>query len=145
MKATEKQVGGEHYKKLAIQPMEYSIKNNLDPLQASVIKYVTRHKDKAGRVDIEKAMHCLELILEMQYPQTSPSPEELEKCLKDCASNARFEPVRTPFTPESYKTQSAPAGTCSGCMFFNNPVCSSPGVELTTYCAENSIIYTGQK
>lgn len=69
MKATEQQVGGDHYKSLAIQPMEYSIKNGLDPLQHTAIKYITRHKLKNGKEDILKAIHTLELILEMQYPE----------------------------------------------------------------------------
>lgn len=66
--ALDVQVGGDHYKRLAIQPMEYSVRNNLDPLQHTAIKYITRHKDKDGVVDIDKAIHCLELIKQMQYP-----------------------------------------------------------------------------
>lgn len=30
MKASETQIGGNHYKKLAIQPIEYSMANRLD-------------------------------------------------------------------------------------------------------------------
>lgn len=66
-KATSRQVDGDHYSKLAIQPMEYSIRNNLDALQHSIIKYVTRHKDRGGAKDIKKLIHCAQLILEMQY------------------------------------------------------------------------------
>ena len=47
--AMQQQVGGDHYKKLVIQPMEYAFKNHLDPLQFSVVKYVTRFRDKAGK------------------------------------------------------------------------------------------------
>ena len=32
------------------------------------VRYVTRHRNKNGREDIEKAIHCLELLLEMEYP-----------------------------------------------------------------------------
>jgi len=32
MSAWEKQVGGDHYKKYKIQPMDYSMQNGLDPL-----------------------------------------------------------------------------------------------------------------
>ena len=58
VKATDTQVGGNHYTKLAIQPMRYSMKNGLDPLQHTIIKYVTRFRDKAGIEDLEKAKHC---------------------------------------------------------------------------------------
>jgi hypothetical protein len=30
---------------------------------------VTRHKDKNGAADIQKAIHYLELLLELQYSQ----------------------------------------------------------------------------
>ena len=66
-KALDKQVGGRHYKTLAIQPLEYIEKNNLPYLEGNVIKYTTRHSFKGGREDIEKAIHYLELILEMRY------------------------------------------------------------------------------
>lgn len=67
MTAKTTQIGGDHYTKLAIQPIEYAVKNKLDPLQANVVKYVTRHKDKGGKEDILKAIHYLNLILEYEY------------------------------------------------------------------------------
>lgn len=65
--ALDKQVSGNHYKDCKIQPVEYIQANDLDYLQGNVIKYVTRHKLKNGKADIEKAVHYLELILELQY------------------------------------------------------------------------------
>ena len=40
--AWDVQIGGDHYKKLEIQPMEYSMANGLDPLQHTIVKYATR-------------------------------------------------------------------------------------------------------
>tara|TARA_R110002020_G_scaffold401505_1_gene611753 strand:- start:249 stop:482 length:234 start_codon:yes stop_codon:yes gene_type:complete len=56
------QVGGNHYIKMKIQPMEYSMSNRLNPMQHTVIKYVTRVdlKDN-GDEDIDKAIHTLQL------------------------------------------------------------------------------------
>lgn len=71
MTALDKQEGGNHYRDLAIQPVEYTMKNGLDFLQGNIIKYATRHKHKGGAADIEKAIHYCELILEMQYGQES--------------------------------------------------------------------------
>ena len=65
--ALDKQVSGNHYKGCSIQPIEYIHANGLDYFQGNVIKYTTRHKDKNGKADIEKAIHYLELILELQY------------------------------------------------------------------------------
>lgn len=67
MTALNKQVSGTHYKDLAIQPIEYIHANGLDFFQGNVVKYVTRHKAKNGKADIEKAIHYLEMILQLQY------------------------------------------------------------------------------
>lgn len=61
------QEGGNHYKGLKIQPVEYIHANEIDYLEGNVIKYVTRHKQKNGKQDILKAIHYLQLILEMDY------------------------------------------------------------------------------
>lgn len=60
------QIGGDHYTKLAIQPMQYSMKNGLDALQHTIIKYVTRFRDKAGIEDLEKAKHCIDMLIEFE-------------------------------------------------------------------------------
>jgi hypothetical protein len=60
------QIGGDHYTKLAIQPMQYCMKNGLDPLQHTIIKYVTRFRDKAGIEDLEKAKHCIDMLIEFE-------------------------------------------------------------------------------
>jgi len=67
--ALDTQIGGNHYKECGIQPIEYIQANNLDYFQGNVVKYATRHKDKNGSQDIRKAIHYLELILEMQYKE----------------------------------------------------------------------------
>lgn len=67
MSALEKQIDGNHYTKLKIQPMEYSMANKLDACQHTVIKYVTRFRDKNGRVDLEKAKHVIDMLIEMEY------------------------------------------------------------------------------
>ena len=65
--AWQKQEGGDHYKKLAIQPMEYALQNKLDYAQANVVKYVTRHADKNGKADLLKAKHCIDLMIAHYY------------------------------------------------------------------------------
>jgi len=67
MNASTHQVGGDHYKKLAIQPAEYCQRNQLNFCESCVVKYVTRHRVKNGREDIEKAIHFLKLLIEIEY------------------------------------------------------------------------------
>jgi len=68
MSALETQVGGSHYKELPIQPVAYCQRNGLNYCESNVVKYVTRHHEKGGRKDIEKAIHYLQLLLEIEYP-----------------------------------------------------------------------------
>lgn len=63
------QVGGSHYKKYAIQPIEYAMANDLNYCQANVVKYTTRYRDKNGKEDLRKAIHNLELLISLEYPQ----------------------------------------------------------------------------
>ena len=62
----KEQVGGDHYSKLAIQPVEYITKNKLSYLAGNVIKYVTRYKDKNGLQDLKKAKHYVEMLIELE-------------------------------------------------------------------------------
>ena len=66
MTAYSRQVDGNHYQKLAIQPMQYSLLNGLDAAQHTVIKYVTRFRDKGGISDLEKAKHCIDMLIEFE-------------------------------------------------------------------------------
>lgn len=65
----QSQVGGDHYRKLAIQPAEYTTRNGLGHLAGDTIAYVTRYKDKGGKQDLEKAIHCLQLLIAIEYPE----------------------------------------------------------------------------
>ncbi len=68
MTASKREVGGDHYRKFAIQPAEFCHRNGLGFIESCVIKYLCRHKAKNGRQDIEKAIHYLELLMEWEYP-----------------------------------------------------------------------------
>lgn len=61
--ATSKQEGGSHYLGYEIQPIDFVMKNRLDPCQANVIKYVCRFRDKGGLEDLRKAQHYLEMLI----------------------------------------------------------------------------------
>lgn len=64
--ALGKQVSGDHYKKLKIQPIEYIHANGIPFAEGNVIKYVTRWRDKGGLKDLEKAKHFIELLIELE-------------------------------------------------------------------------------
>ena len=64
MKSFKKQVGGSHYKKYKIQPVEFIIKNNIGFVEGNIIKYILRFKEKGGVQDLLKAKHYIELLLD---------------------------------------------------------------------------------
>ena len=65
--AYKKQVGGNHYRSMVVQPSEFINKNRLPFAEGSAIKYICRHAAKGKEQDIEKAIHYLEMILERDY------------------------------------------------------------------------------
>lgn len=64
--ALDVQIGGGHYKDMAIQPMEYSMKNGLDACQHTAIKYISRFRDKGGIEDLRKAKHCIDMLIQFE-------------------------------------------------------------------------------
>ena len=66
MTALNKQVAGNHYKDLPIQPVEYIYANALGYFEGNVVKYVSRWRNKNGIADLEKAKHYIELLIELE-------------------------------------------------------------------------------
>ena len=66
-KALDTQIGGNHYKNLKIQPIEYIMANNLNYCQGNAIKYLTRYKDKNGLEDLKKARHYIDILIQLEY------------------------------------------------------------------------------
>ena len=68
--ALETQVGGSHYNSMKIQPIEYTMKNEMNPLQHTAIKYISRYKSKGTPLeDLRKAIHSLELLIQFEENQ----------------------------------------------------------------------------
>lgn len=64
--ALDRQVAGNHYKDLPIQPAEYIYANAMGYFEGNVVKYVSRWRKKNGIADLEKAMHYIELLIELE-------------------------------------------------------------------------------
>jgi hypothetical protein len=63
MAANDRQISGEHYQ-TDIQPWDFIVANNLGYLEGNIIKYVCRYKEKNGIVDLHKAQHYLDKLIE---------------------------------------------------------------------------------
>lgn len=64
---SERQVGGNHYRSMEIQPSEFIYRNELNWLQGNAIKYICRHHAKDGLDDLLKAKHYIDLLIEWEY------------------------------------------------------------------------------
>ena len=65
----EKQIGGDHYQSMTIQPSEFINKNNLPFAEGNAIKYLCRHKQKEQKKDLEKAIHYCQMAIDRDYPE----------------------------------------------------------------------------
>lgn len=73
-KATERQVGGNHYKKSKIQPIEYIHANELGFIEGCIVKYISRWRDKGGLEDIRKIKHYCDLLIELEEKEITEPP-----------------------------------------------------------------------
>lgn len=63
----KRQEGGSHYKGRGIEPLEYTLANELDFCQGSIVKYITRFREKNGSEDLKKVIHYAQFLLEKDY------------------------------------------------------------------------------
>jgi len=76
-RALDVQVSGNHYKDLAIQPVEYIHANNIGYFEGNVIKYVSRWRNKNGVKDLEKAKHYIDLLIELEGEHNDKSNSDI--------------------------------------------------------------------
>jgi hypothetical protein len=73
--ALERQIGGNHYREMAIQPAEFIHKNGIGFLLGNAIKYACRYGKNAsvpnGLEDLEKSRHYLDLMIEFEKNDTT--------------------------------------------------------------------------
>ena len=69
--ASQLQIGGQHYKNLNIQPVEYNHANGLQFIEGSIVKYITRWREKGGIQDLNKIKHFVDLLIELETKNVS--------------------------------------------------------------------------
>lgn len=161
MNPTDKQIGGTHYK-TAIQPVEYIYANNLNFFEGNVIKYITRHRNKGGKADLEKAIHYIEMLMEFEYKEEQNKEvepfivdgllefnEEIQSMQVNVPDETVIDVVTYPFNPDLYITapeRKSKYRSCAGCIFNGkNSSCAVSGSILNKECFNKKIIYTSLK
>lgn len=62
------QIGGNHYRRMKLQPIDFIMANSLGFCVGNCIKYLCRYKYKNGKEDLLKARHYIDLLIESEYP-----------------------------------------------------------------------------
>lgn len=65
MSALKRQVGGSHYRNMAIQPAEFCEANNLNYCQCQIIRYICRTKN-SRKQDLLKARHMIDVLMHIE-------------------------------------------------------------------------------
>lgn len=67
--ALDTQVGGNHYKTFAIQPIEFTTKNKLGFIPGCVIKRICRYNRPGGKglEDLQKIKHEIDCLIDMEF------------------------------------------------------------------------------
>ena len=66
MSAIDKQVGGDHYKNMQFEPIEYIMANNQNFCEGNIVKYISRWREKNGVEDLRKIIHNVEFLIERE-------------------------------------------------------------------------------
>ncbi len=64
------QEGGQHYSQMprGYQPFQISKALGLNPVEHTILKYLLRHAKKDGKAALLKAKHCIDILIEQEYP-----------------------------------------------------------------------------
>ena len=74
-KVNATQVGGDHYRKMKIQPWDFIIGNGIPWAEGTVIQYVSRWRSKGGVDDLRKARHVLDKLIEQAASEHKAEPQ----------------------------------------------------------------------
>ena len=86
MSAFDKQVNGNWYKLMMIQPLEYALANDMGICEHAVVKYISRWKTKGGVEDLRKAIHYCEILIEQELDRpllTNRHKGDRDECKTD--------------------------------------------------------------
>jgi len=138
MRASEIEIGGDHYKDFPIQPGEFCTKNKLGGLQSSIVGRICRY-DKptgGGLKDLKKIKHEVDLIIEWEGWEEERYWEEKEQQRSEKVDYLKDLEQKT------WKTTTRSSGlrrcACGGMPFMNVrrwvecPKCHATGEECLT-------------
>lgn len=80
------QVGGDHYMKMVMQPIELIMQAQLSYIQGNIVKYISRYKYKNGLEDIKKTIQYAKFA--MEYDDKGPKHASVNLAYAYCKANS---------------------------------------------------------
>ena len=101
------QVGGTHYSRLSIEPIQFIEANGLGYSEGNVVKYISRWKNKNGLEDLNKAKWYVERLIQVEEERlTQERREELNTAIENNCPSSCEEPCDAcPMNDEATVTQ----------------------------------------
>lgn len=81
MSARDEQVGGDHYSKHAMQPIDIIDAYDLNFYEGNALKYLLRYKDKNGVEDLKKAAHYIQMLIEREEKKGAEEAKKLAESI----------------------------------------------------------------
>ena len=94
IEALQTQVGGDHYKRMKIQPAEYILANGLGKYEGDVIEKISRWKSKGGVEDLKKAQQAIQILIDYKRQQDAQPPDAGHQATVAAARAAQQEAQR---------------------------------------------------
>jgi hypothetical protein len=83
----DEQVGGTHYSRLGIEPIQFIETNALGYHEGNVIKYISRWRNKNGLEDLNKAKWYIERLIELETSKLEHE-DQVEAEITEAAARA---------------------------------------------------------
>ena len=87
------QIGGDHYTKMQIQPVQFIHANRIPFIEGTIIKYVSRWKSKGGLQDLEKARHMVSMLIAYGPDEHAVYMPDLTRAVDDYVSANDIPPM----------------------------------------------------
>lgn len=104
MPANERQVAGNHYRRFAIQAWDIINMFGLGYFDGNAVKYLLRWRHKGGVEDLEKAMHFIEKLIEIEKEKAAFTLPEAWN-IPSAESEPEFKTVTLDTGPEDWSGQ----------------------------------------
>lgn len=140
MSSLDLQFGGTHYKNRGIQPVEFWADRRWDAFAGSILKYLTRWRDKGGTIDLEKALHFAQMRMELHGGFPVPS---VRQCRFSITDYIKANNIRIAEDPMFYALDSWVAAGFEGNIPTNHSYLAFTGL-LTQYIEEQKGRTNGQ-